>query len=167
MNIELAPKVRAFWAGFESVAGSDASARFYESFHFGDGESLANELAALVVAETKRATASLLWSYEVDTTPLPKPGHLSIVELWSGEPACIIETTSVEVCPFEQVGPEFAAREGEGDGSLEHWRAGHWAYFGRECARIGRKPSTGMLVVCESFKVVYRGLGPEAQPLQR
>ena len=52
-------------------------------------------------------------------------------------------------------GPEFAAAEGEDDGSLESWRRGHWAYFGRECARIGRDPDAGMPVVCESFRVVF------------
>jgi len=160
LNIEMPPAARAFWAGFESIAGSDASARFYESFHFGDGESLANELAALVVAGTKRATASLLWSYEAQAKPMPRPGHLSIVERWSGEPVCVIETAVVEVLPFDQVGHEFAAAEGEGDGSLEHWRAGHWAYFGRECVRVGKKPSAAMPVVCESFKVVYRERAP-------
>lgn len=143
------------------MAGNDPSARFYESFHFGDSESLADELAALVVAGTKRATASLLWSFEAEGKPLPEPGHLSIVEQWSGEPVCVIETAAVAVLPFEQVGPEFAAIEGEGDGSLEYWRSGHWAYFGRECARIGKEPSASMLVVCESFRVIYRGLASE------
>ena len=42
------PSVHAFWADFLAVADGDASARFYESFHFGDSESLADELAALV-----------------------------------------------------------------------------------------------------------------------
>ncbi|MGZ5121086.1 MAG: ASCH domain-containing protein [Burkholderiales bacterium] len=162
LNIELTPRARAFWAGFESAAGRDASARLYESFHFGDSESLADELAVLVVAGAKRATASLLWSYEADAKPMPKPGDLSIVEQWSGEPVCIIETVSVAILPFEGVAAEFAATEGEGDGSLEHWRAGHWAYFGRECARLGKKPSASMPVVCESFKVIYRGRASEA-----
>ena len=115
-----------------------------------------------MVAGTKRATAGLLWSYEADAKPMPQPGDLSIVEQWSGEPVCIIETVSVAVLPFEEVGAEFAAVEGEGDGSLEYWRAGHWAYFGRECARLGKKPSARMLVVCESFKVVYRGHASES-----
>jgi len=85
----------------------------------------------------------------------PTSGDLSIVEQWSGEPVCVIETSSALVLPFEQVGAEFAATEGEGDGSLESWRSGHWAYFGRECARLGKTPSAGMPVVCESFKVVF------------
>jgi len=162
-KLELSPRALAFWAGFVSEAGSDASARLYESFHFGDSESLADELAALVLAGTKRATASLFWSYEADHKPMPEPGQLSIVERWSGEPVCIIETSSVAVLPFDEVGAEFAASEGEGDGSLDYWRRGHRAYFGRECVRIGREPSAGMPVVCESFKVIFRGAAPGAR----
>jgi len=158
-SAHLAPRARSFWAEFQSTLGSDASARLYESFQFGDSESLADELADLVVAGTKRATAGLLWSHEADGKPLPRPGELSIVERGSGEPVCIIETVSVAVLPFAEVGAEFAANEGEGDGSLAHWRAGHWAYFGRECARLGKEPSAGMPVVCECFKVVYRARG--------
>jgi uncharacterized protein YhfF len=150
------------WNRFESVAGMEVSTRFYESFHFGDSESLADELAALVLAGTKRATAALLWSNEAEGKPTPKPGALSIVERWSREPVCVIETVSVAVLPFEKVSAAFAAVEGEGDGSLEYWRAGHWAYFGRECARLRKKPSLGMLVVCESFEVVYPGRPTEA-----
>jgi len=161
-DLELPPRALAFWAEFLSVANSDASGWLYESFHFGDSESLADELAALVLAGAKRATASLLWSFEADRKPMPKPGHLSIVERWSGEPVCVIETLSVAVLPFEKVGPEFAATEGEGDGSLEYWRRVHWAYLGRECARIGREPSASMPVVCESFNVVFRGPAPGA-----
>lgn len=155
-GIDPPPGARAFWAEFLAQADSGATARFYESFHFGDSESLANELGALVVAGIKRATASLLWSYEVDGKPIPLPGQLSIVERWSGEPLCIIETSHVEVLPFDEVAAGFAATEGEGDGSLEYWRTGHRAYFGRECARIGREPSDGMPVVCERFRVVFR-----------
>ncbi len=155
-HLELSPRALAFWDAFVSAAGRDASARLYESFHFGDSQSLADELAALVFAGTKRATASLWWSYEADRKPMPEPGQLSIVERWSGDPVCIIETSSVAVLPFDQVGPEFAAREGEGDGSLEYWRNGHRSYFGRECARIGRTASADMPVVCENFEVVFR-----------
>ncbi len=156
MDIDLSPTARALWAGFESVTGRDLSARFYEAFHFGDSEPLADDLAALVLAGTKRATAGLLWSNEASGKPTPRPGDLSIVERWSGEAVCIIETVAVEIVPFMQVGAAFAATEGEGDGSLDQWRAGHAAYFGRECARLARTPSDDMPVVCESFDVVYR-----------
>ena len=58
--------------------------------------------------------------------------------------------------PYEEVTREFAAIEGEGDKSLNYWRNAHWAYYGRECARIGRSPTKRMLVVCEQFAMIYR-----------
>lgn len=44
--------------------------------------------------------------------------------------------------------------EGEGDGSLEYWRKAHWAFFSRECKRIGRAPAESMPVVCSVFEVL-------------
>jgi len=61
----------------------------------------------------------------------------------------------VEVCAFRDVSKEFAAQEGEGDGTLEYWRNVHWKYFGRVCEELGREISEDMLVVCEPFEVVY------------
>ena len=87
--------------------------------------------------------------------PVPTPGILSDVTNWAREPLCIIETTSVEIVPFENVTAEFAATEGEGDGSLAYWQRTHWAYFTRECQRIGRQPTPTMPIACERFKVVY------------
>ena len=154
MNIP--PEIAEFWAGFCTHSGEDRSARFFEACHFDDNEASANALAELVLAGVKRATAGLVWSYEAEGIALPEPGSLSVVTRWGGVPVCVIETRAVEVVAFEQVSAEFAATEGEGDGSLAYWRQAHWAYFGRECARIGREPSPVMPVACERFEVVYK-----------
>jgi uncharacterized protein YhfF len=151
---------KQFWRRFEAETGIRATERFYGAGHFDDNESSANELAQLVLEEKKRATAGLLWAAEKDGTAPPSPGSLSIITNWSGRPICVIETTSVEIVPFGEVTEEFAAAEGEGDGSLSYWRATHWAYFERVCARIGRQVDRVMPVVCEHFKVIYRE--PEA-----
>ncbi|NCT82692.1 MAG: ASCH domain-containing protein [Comamonadaceae bacterium] len=144
-----------FWNAFaDSIGGVDA-ARFYEVCVFGDSEDLANELAELVLRGTKRATAGSVWSYEGEGKRIPMPGDLSIVTNWAGNPLCIIETESVEVVPFSEVSSEFAATEGEGDGSLSFWREAHRQYFTRECARAGRQFDENMLVACERFKVAY------------
>ena len=153
MNIP--PSIAAFWQDFCTEMGEDRSARFFEAFHFHDNEAGANELVQLVLAGVKRATAGLVWTYESAGVSPPKPGALSVVTYWDGKPACVIETLEIEVVPFEQVTAEFAASEGEGDGSLAYWRHVHWAYFGRECARIGRAPSQVMPVVSERFSVIY------------
>ncbi|MDM0106289.1 ASCH domain-containing protein [Variovorax sp. J22R24] len=148
--------IAATWDAFCAQAGQDCSERFFEAFHFDDNEADANALADLVLAGVKRATASLVWSFESAGASPPWPGALSVVTYWDGAPACIIETEAVEVLPYEQVSAEFAAREGEGDGSLAYWRRVHWAYFGRECVRLGRERSLDMPVACERFRVVYR-----------
>jgi uncharacterized protein YhfF len=108
-----------------------------------------------VLSGRKRATAGLVWTDQASNTPLPTIGALNVVTDWQGTPLCVIETTHVEVVPFDRVSSAFAAIEGEGDGSLSYWRDAHWRYFSRECERIGKEPSLEMLVVCEQFRVVY------------
>ena len=149
------PRYLDFWTAFAATRESDPTPRFLEAFHFDDNEPSANELAELVVQGRKRATAALLWSHEVEGKPLPKPGDLSIVTDFSGTPRCVIETVRVDIVPFDQVTEEFAAVEGEGDGSLAYWRAAHERFFARECKRIGREPATDMPVTCELFKEVF------------
>ncbi|HVG79780.1 MAG TPA: ASCH domain-containing protein [Patescibacteria group bacterium] len=136
-------------------AGADATSRFYEAFHFDDHEASANELADLVLRGDKRATAGLVWTFEAKGRPIPKPRDLSVVTRWDGRPVCVIETTRVDIHPYDEVDATFAAAEGEGDGSLRFWREAHWRFFSRECQRIGRTPEMKMPVVCERFEVVY------------
>ncbi|HVL75396.1 MAG TPA: ASCH domain-containing protein [Noviherbaspirillum sp.] len=145
----------AFWQSFAASHGEAVDGRFYEAFHFSDNEQDARELAALVLAGTKRATASLLRSYEQSGQPLPYSGALSIVTNWAGEPVCVIETITVDVLPFDSVPASFAAEEGEGDRSLGWWRDAHWRYFSRACRSHGYEPSATMPVVCERFRVVH------------
>ena len=120
-----------------------------------DNERTANALGALVLSGQKRATAGLLWTNEVTNKPLPTIGALSVVTDWHGTPLCVIESTHVEIVPFDSVSDSFAAIEGEGDKTLRYWRDAHWRFFSRECQRIGREPDPRMPVVCEQFKVVY------------
>lgn len=127
---------------------------------YGDSEDLSETLLELIRAGKKRAGTGLLWAYEHDGQPLPRVGDVEIVVNHQNEPAMITRTTGVRVLPFDEVGAEYAAIEGEGDGSLECWQAGHWAFFGRECARLGRMPDRRMPVVCSVFEVL-QVLAPE------
>ena len=159
-RVTIPAHLRSFWSAFAATAEPGAEDRFYEAFHFGDHEKLANALGQLVLQGAKRATASSVWVFEAEGKRPPRRGDLSIVTDWAGAPLCVIETESVDVLPFHAVGAEFAACEGEGDGSLAYWRAAHRKYFGRECARIGRSFSEDMPVACERFEVVFRAPGP-------
>jgi uncharacterized protein YhfF len=157
--VTIPPSIQAFWSAFTSAIGHDPSDRFYEAFHFDDNAPSADELAALVLCGRKRATAALVWVYESEGKPIPKAGDLSVVTLFSGKPVCVIETQDVKIVPFSEVGADFAATEGEGDGSLAYWQRAHTAFFGRECQRLRREFSLSAPVVCERFAVVYRAAG--------
>ena len=147
--------VEAIWSAYARSVGGVDERRFYEAFQFGDSAALADELGQLALSGKKRATTGSVWSFEASGQRLLRPGDLSIVTDGAGTPLCIIETTQVDVMPFDEVSAEFAAVEGEGDGSLAFWRQAHAAYFTRECERAGRMFSGGMPVSCERFRVVY------------
>jgi len=150
------PHLLPFWKEFLLSTGTADHGRYYDVCIFGDSEELADELANLVLSGVKRATAGSLWSYEDQGMREPRPGDLSIVTAWSGQPLCIIETQAVDVVPYNEVTAEFAAAEGEGDGSLAYWLESHRRYFKRECASAGRQFDEGMLLACEKFKVIYQ-----------
>lgn len=147
--------VLSMWSAYSLEQGGIQDDRFYEAFGFGDSPSMADELGQLVLAGTKRATAGSVWSYESSGKGVPKPGDLSVVTDSNDIPLCIIETVQVDIVPFSAVTEEFAATEGEGDGSLAYWREAHFAYFSRECESAGRAFNDDMLLACERFRVVY------------
>lgn len=121
---------------------------------YGDSPALSEALIELIRSGPKRAGTSLLWAIEHDGESLPEAGDVEIVIDHAGEPALLTRTTRVDVLPFAEVSADYAAIEGEGDGSLAYWREGHWAFFSRECARIGREPSPDMPVVCSVFELL-------------
>ncbi len=121
---------------------------------FGDSPELSRELIELIRAGRKRAGTSLLWAHEHEDEPLPEVGDVGIVVDHEGEPVAVTRVVSVTVVAFDEVDAAYAALEGEGDGSLAHWRAAHWDVFGRECARIGRAPAQDMAVVCCGFELL-------------
>jgi uncharacterized protein YhfF len=131
---------------------------------YGNSPDLSRALIELIIEGRKRAGTALLWSFEHEGEPLPEVGDIEIVLDHTGVPALITRVVRVEVLPFDEVGAEYAAIEGEGDGSLTHWRAVHQDYFDRECARIGRGPDAAMPVVCSVFEVVATVPSGERSP---
>lgn len=150
-------KIEAYWRAYLGTLPEDSPARreAYESWAFGDGPGMADELGALVVSGRKTATCCALWEVEADEESMPQPGGKSVILDGEGEPLCIIETTEVEVRRFEEVDARFASDEGEGDRSLEYWRGAHRRFFTRTLPRIGREFAEDMPLVCERFGVIY------------
>jgi len=126
---------------------------------FGDTVEMQNNLCALVLGGIKRATASLARYYEPDGDPLPKPGDIVIVLDGLGMPQGIIEIIWVGRVAFNAVDAQFAADEGEGDGSLAYWISEHSAFFGRQLAAEGACFSETDEVVLERFRMIWPKIG--------
>jgi len=124
--------------------GDDEDWTELETFSFGDGPELAEELAQLVVAGLKTATC---WA--VSQGELTQLGKRMVMLDGAGTPTAIVETVELTQRRFDLVDAAFAYDEGEGDRSLEYWRQGHRKYFGR----LGNY-APDMMLWCERFRVV-------------
>lgn len=152
------PVVQQFWNDYRATLADNHPHHqaVYSAWMFGDSPQLGQELADLVLAGKKTATASAIWSYEDENEPEPYPGELSIILNGADEPVCIIETVELFVKPFDEVDAQFAYDEGEGDRSLAYWRDAHERFFKREFENSPRTFSYQMPVLCERFKVIYK-----------
>jgi uncharacterized protein YhfF len=146
-----------FWQAFLHDLPPDLPhpLEMYPVWYFGDSPALANELGSLVKKGLKQATSTLLVEMEMEGEAVPEAGQRSLITNFEGVPLCIIEVILVEIKPFNLVTADFAYAEGEGDRSLESWRAEHHRYFSRRCAVLGLKFSEELPVVCERFRLVY------------
>ncbi|WP_314427953.1 ASCH domain-containing protein [uncultured Microbacterium sp.] len=121
---------------------------------FGATPEHADALLALVLEGVKTGTASSLWDYEATGDPQPYLGEFSIILDGSGEPRAVIETTSLSIVPFDAVTAEHAHAEGEGDRTLDYWRASHERYW-RAYSENPRGFAPDMPVICERFRVIH------------
>lgn len=124
-----------------------------EKWHFELTERAANHLLGLVLLGQKKATASSLWSYEMQGTPVPKIGDRSVITYWNGTPGCIIETVNVRIIPYCDITYDIAKLEGEDD-TLESWQQSHQHFFTEEGKELGYTFEETMPVVFEEFKLV-------------
>lgn len=112
----------------------------------GDSPELTDKLAQLIVDGIKTATCS---AYTPDKDKI-KTGAKTVILNSQNTPVCVIETTKTDVIPFNKITKDFARKEGEGDRSLEYWRAEHKRFFEAEGMF-----SEDMLLFCETFRVVH------------
>ncbi|MFC5672622.1 ASCH domain-containing protein [Streptomyces incanus] len=110
---------------------------------------LRDELNSLVLAGRKTATTGLLAEYVEETEGLEFVGERLALLNDDGRAVATIEITGVHLTSFAEVTWEHAAVEGEGDASLEDWRAGHRRFWERE----GTPVEDGTPLVCLTFRV--------------
>ena len=152
----LPPQIEAYWQAYLATLGDHPAPPLdYDPiWQFGNLE-VAGRIGQLVNAGIKTATSSLLWHLEQIGEPVPQVGACGIVADGENNPICIVELTEVEIKPFNVVDAQFAYDYGEYGRTLEQWHVASWEYFSEVCARIGRKPSETMPMVCQRFRRVY------------
>lgn len=106
-------------------------------------EDMEERLAALILAGRKRAT---VWDAR-EGNPT-EPGKRWVVTV-HGRPVGVIETVDIRMRRFDEIDAAFAAVEGEGDGGLDYWRAGHEAFF-----RAQGFFAPDMPLWCETFRMI-------------
>jgi uncharacterized protein YhfF len=122
---------------------------------FGDHAALADELLALVLSGTKRATAGLVADFAHQGEPLPRIGGHWVACDGAGVPRCVLRSTDLRLGPLASVDDAFAWDEGEGDRTRDDWLAGHLAYFTRTQTARGERWDDDLEVVFERFRVVW------------
>jgi uncharacterized protein YhfF len=116
---------------------------------------MATELADLVVAGIKRATASLARDYDEGREPIPRPGDFVLMLDGESRPRFIWRTTQATIKSLSQVDEAFAWDEGEGDRTRDWWLDAHRRYFGRQASREGFELDDDILTVFERFEIVW------------
>lgn len=147
-------RITNYWKEFQRKNPEYNDVAEPQHFCFCDNQKDADECAELVVKEIKKATSTSVWWYQKYNENLPRIGDLGIVTDWNRNPKAIIQTENIEVVKFENITPEYAEIEGEGDKSLGYWNKVHWEYYKREMEEFGEFPSEEMEIVCEIFKTI-------------
>jgi uncharacterized protein YhfF len=142
-----------FWRGYREAAGPHHDD--YDVVTFGDGPEMATELAELVVAGIKRATAGLVRQFGPGGEPPPiLDGHVVLLD-GTGHPRAVWRTTEVRVGPLNSVDERFAWDEGEGERTREWWLSAHRRFFGRGADAQGFQMHDEIETVFERFTVVW------------
>jgi len=161
-RIELVEKVNQvsdsalqFWRAFQKAYPEYAYHSVPQSYYFCDTKESADYCSQLVKDGIKTATCGAQIDYQIAGESLPAERELFIITDWEENASSLIRITDVSLRKFKEVDAGFAAREGEGDRSLEYWRKVHWDFFSRSLAAFGIQPTEELILVCESFEKIY------------
>jgi len=127
-----------------------------ESDFFHNNREDANRLAELTLNGKKKASSGLYSLYKQYNVDLPKVGTKQIVTDFDGKAKAIIENTSVDTIPFNEISKDYAELDmGTDVDPLEKWKKAHWDFFESFLKENGEKPTEDMLVVCVRFETIW------------
>jgi uncharacterized protein YhfF len=102
------------------------------TLEIGTPGAMRDRLNQLILEGTKRATAGLVVDYEREGEELECTGETLALVDNDGHGIATVTVTRVVTTTFGEVPWEFAQSEGEGDTSIEEWRAGHRRFWTAE-----------------------------------
>jgi uncharacterized protein YhfF len=157
-----APEIKEYWEVACREKGIDPSSK-YHALTFGDPTffSEIDEITELACAGQKRATSHLQIDFEISDVPMRDEGDYWLLLDVALKPRGLVQLSKVETKPFNEVDEEYAAIEGEGDSSLNHWTTIHRDYFQKQLEVWGRDWREDLPVVCEIFKLVHAAPSPK------
>lgn len=99
------------------------------TLEIGTPGAMRQRLNQLILDGQKRATAGLLMEYVKENEELEMEGELLALVDDDTQRIATVIVIEVVTMPFIEVPWKFAQAEGEGDESLEEWRAGHRRFW--------------------------------------
>ena len=148
-------RVKKYWNQFQEKHPAYQQLETPQSYYFCDNQKDADECAELIRAGIKQATTHSLSWLQINNENMPVKGDLAIVTDWNGNPVAVTKTIKVEIVQFEDITPDYALIEGEGDKSLDYWKKVHWDYYTRELSEYNLQPTLDMKLVCEHFQTIW------------
>ena len=146
-------ETRAYWSRVCAKNGIDPSTK-PDVFPWSTTPILADLWLNLILHGGKRSTGHPMLQHEVESTAPHVVGDYSIVLDGFARPACVIQTTSVEIKAFRDVDEAFVKAESEGGGILTYWKVGHWASYEDYCVMHDATMSEELPMVCEYFELI-------------
>jgi uncharacterized protein YhfF len=146
-------ETQAYWARVCSEHGIDPAIK-PDIYPWGSTPILADLWLGLILHGSKRSTAHPTLQHEVEGTSPHAVGDYSVVLDGFARPACVLQTTSVEIKSFGEVDEAFVKAEAEGGGIVSYWKVGHWASYEQYCALHGKEMSERLPMVFEYFQLI-------------
>ena len=129
-------------------------ARYFHPMSIGSAPEDADEGAALILSGVKTLASSPFWDYP--DGKIPFVGALSVLLNGARRARAIVETTRVEIMPFEAISESMAQAYGEGERTADWWRREMGAFYRASAARHGAAFTDDTLLIWEWFAVVRR-----------
>ena len=123
-----------------------------EVWHFSDNKEQCDYLFDLVKNGEKTATSYLFCGEDF----LRELNCVSQICNWDNTEKLLVKTTRIYKCKFCEIDKQHAQKEGEGDKSLEYWKAVHKDFFEEECQKIEKTFCEDTEIICEEFKVINK-----------